>query len=74
MSFYTGGWSSWGAYGTCSVTCDAGLKSRSRACDNPDPSVTLLSSQGCLNLDGVTRSMSESMDATCTIADCPTGI
>ncbi|XP_060558845.1 coadhesin-like [Ruditapes philippinarum] len=34
-----GGWSNWGSWSTCSVTCDDGFKSRSRTCTNPRPSV-----------------------------------
>ncbi|XP_060580102.1 thrombospondin-1-like, partial [Ruditapes philippinarum] len=33
-----GGWTDWGQWSTCSVTCGDGLKSRSRTCTNPSPS------------------------------------
>ena len=33
-----GSWGVWGAWGACSVTCGAGQRSRSRACDSPAPS------------------------------------
>lgn len=32
-----GGWSSWKAWTTCSLTCGNGIKTRQRACDNPKP-------------------------------------
>jgi len=33
-----GMWSSWGEYSTCSVTCGAGTKQRTRTCTDPAPS------------------------------------
>ncbi|XP_037677367.1 properdin [Choloepus didactylus] len=32
-----GGWSEWGPWGPCSVTCYKGTRSRQRACDHPTP-------------------------------------
>lgn len=33
-----GAWSDWEEWGTCSLTCGDGTKTRSRTCDNPAPS------------------------------------
>ena len=32
-----GGWSSWSTFTSCSVTCGAGVMTRTRSCDNPLP-------------------------------------
>ena len=33
-----GGWSSYGNWSKCSAECGGGTKTRSRKCDNPEPS------------------------------------
>ena len=33
-----GGWTSYGTWSTCSVSCGNGTQSRSRSCTNPPPS------------------------------------
>lgn len=38
MKKVNGGWSEWGEFGECSVTCGYGRKQRSRTCTNPPPS------------------------------------
>ncbi|XP_078680902.1 cartilage intermediate layer protein 2-like [Branchiostoma floridae x Branchiostoma belcheri] len=32
-----GGWSDWGPWSACSVTCGVGMETRDRTCDNPAP-------------------------------------
>lgn len=32
-----GAWSQWGSWGTCSVSCGGGKRSRARSCSNPTP-------------------------------------
>ncbi|XP_053407365.1 uncharacterized protein LOC123547104 [Mercenaria mercenaria] len=34
-----GGWSAWRSWGSCSASCNVGLKSRFRTCTNPRPSL-----------------------------------
>ncbi|XP_045163524.2 A disintegrin and metalloproteinase with thrombospondin motifs 6-like [Mercenaria mercenaria] len=35
-----GGWSQWGTWSSCSVSCGGGVRSQSRTCTNPSPSLT----------------------------------
>nr|XP_034336189.1 coadhesin-like isoform X3 [Crassostrea gigas] len=41
-----GGWSSWQNSSACSVTCDGGVRTRNRTCDNPTPAYGGLQCQG----------------------------
>jgi hypothetical protein len=35
-----GGWTEWGTWSSCSLTCGGGVRSQSRTCTNPRPSVS----------------------------------
>jgi hypothetical protein len=37
ISTVDGKWTSWGSYGSCTVTCGGGTQRRSRTCSNPAP-------------------------------------
>ncbi|XP_053994839.1 uncharacterized protein LOC128885094 [Hylaeus volcanicus] len=59
-----GGWSSWGAWSSCSANCGRGQKYRTRTCDSPIPSRTELTCVGpafelksCIGFDCKKHSM-----------------
>ena len=58
-SIVNGGWSSYGSYGSCSVTCGAGTKYRSRSCTSPAP---LYGGANCAG--------SSSQSASCNLGTC----
>lgn len=47
-----GGWSNFGDWGECSVTCGSGVQARSRSCTNPPPAY---GGAGCTGTDKQTR-------------------
>ncbi|XP_062621236.1 A disintegrin and metalloproteinase with thrombospondin motifs adt-1-like isoform X2 [Saccostrea cucullata] len=54
-----GGWSAWGAWNKCSVTCGGGVESRTRNCSNPPPA------------NGGNQCTGDSSEArTCNTGDC----
>ncbi|XP_060583963.1 neurogenic locus notch homolog protein 2-like [Ruditapes philippinarum] len=55
-----GGWSNWGSYSSCPVTCGTGSVTRSRSCNNPTPAH-----------GGTTCSGSATETGTCTKSACP---
>ncbi|XP_061173454.1 sushi, von Willebrand factor type A, EGF and pentraxin domain-containing protein 1-like [Saccostrea echinata] len=56
-----GGWSTWGSYSECSVSCGGGQKSRTRLCNSPTP-----------DPDGIPCNSSESTETTlCNTVICP---
>ena len=55
-----GSWGEWDSYGTCSVTCGDGTKSRARSCSNPTPFG-----------DGSDCSGSSSQSSSCNNEACP---
>ena len=36
-SLVDGEWSPWSSFGSCTATCDGGVKTRTRTCTNPEP-------------------------------------
>ena len=57
-----GGWSSWGAWGSCSKSCATGLQTRIHNCTNPPPSN---GGAACVG--------SSSQSQTCNTETCPSG-
>ncbi|XP_013397757.1 SCO-spondin [Lingula anatina] len=55
-----GGWGDWSSWGECSVTCEDGIRIRTRQCDHPE---TLRGGQPC---DGVAQ-----QEKPCTLPPCP---
>ncbi|XP_061877505.1 SCO-spondin isoform X1 [Entelurus aequoreus] len=58
--YVDGGWSQWGAWSPCSLTCGGGVHSRRRQCDNPFPQS---GGRGCL---GITDQQRECNTHLCT--------
>ena len=56
-----GAWAAWSAWGTCSVTCAGGQKSRSRTCTDPQPA------NGGLPCSGDSSELTD-----CNTQACPT--
>ena len=57
-----GNWGPWGAWSTCTATCNGGAQTHTRLCNNPAPSN-----------GGATCSGSGSEIAICNITPCGTG-
>lgn len=55
-----GTWTPWGAWSTCSKTCDMGMRTRSRNCTDPFPANA---GNDCVG--------SSTSSSTCKLADCP---
>lgn len=70
-----GGWSNWGSWGSCSVTCGAGSISRTRSCTHPAPSHggkpcsgSVRDTQSCI-LAPCSRSCADSSDQCALLKD-----
>ena len=64
-----GKWSFWVTDYPCSTTCDAGIQTRTRSCDDPVPIEHM---EECLLSDGVTRGLTEQEDDfPCNVVPCP---
>ena len=44
-----GGWGSWSSWSSCSVSCGNGTNTRTRRCDNPEPSGGGVDCPGAVN-------------------------
>lgn len=55
-----GGWSLWGSYTSCSVTCGVGIQKRERTCTEPLPQY---GGTDCVGLSSETQN--------CTESECP---
>ncbi|XP_056009334.1 SCO-spondin-like, partial [Ostrea edulis] len=55
-----GNWATWGSYGSCTVTCGGGVKSRSRTCTAPAPQY---GGAACADFSSSSR--------TCNTHNCP---
>ncbi|XP_062607291.1 uncharacterized protein LOC134269086, partial [Saccostrea cucullata] len=56
-----GGWSAWSDFSECSVTCNGGIKTRSRACNNPIPDPEGLDCNSSLSTESL----------LCNTKECP---
>lgn len=62
MQIVNGGWSLWGQFSECSVTCNGGTTFRTRTCNNPTP-----------DPEGITCNTSEATEILpCNKQHCPT--
>ncbi|XP_078342697.1 uncharacterized protein LOC144628471 isoform X5 [Oculina patagonica] len=55
-----GGWSNWGVWGSCSLTCGGGIQTRMRTCTNPPPTSSGVDCQG-----------NSSQSQSCNTNECP---
>ena len=66
-----GGWTDWGEWQACSVTCSSGTRIRQKLCQNPSPSVDPQGA-GCLYNSLEYSTLSQTMNCD-TGVTCPTG-
>ncbi|CAH1779171.1 unnamed protein product, partial [Owenia fusiformis] len=62
-----GGWGNWTVFEDCSQTCNGGIQSRSRACNNPSPE---FGGKMCVDSEGV-PTLDESETRICNTQLCP---